>query len=253
MKFKHIAIITTALVIIAGLAMISPLFFHNNSPEARPKVMLSFGVVESDYMVEWCQDLASLLEDNNIGASVFFVGKVVEQYPQVISLFSDKVDIGSQTYNNANLTSILDYSVKLREVTQGKMAVDNAGTLYSCIFKAPYYATDQDIYSLLSRSGIIADFSYVNQYNVYLDGKFVKFDAVTYQACDYTSEFFSNISKTAGPVIIYFDNKDEISYIESIISNLNGSDFEYVNASELTGINLTNRGNDLVVGKIAAN
>ena len=232
----------TALVIMAGLAMISPAFFRLNNIEPKQKVMLSFNVSESADIVQWCKDLSSLLNRHNLGASVFIVGKVAEQYPQVVSSFGDKVDIGSQTYSDLNLTDISDYSVKLQEVKDGKMAVDNAGNLNTRVFRAPLGATDGDIYSLLSRSGILADFSYETQYNVYKDGQFVKYDALVYEARNYSTDFFSTLSQATKPIIIVFDNGYPISDVEAVILGLKKADVEFVSASELTGLTLTTRG-----------
>lgn len=241
MKLKHVAIIATVMVIIAGFAMISPLFFRSNGIEEEKRVMLSFSVSESTGVVEWCRDLSSLLDTYDIGASVFIVGKLATQYPEIVSYFGDKVDIGSQTYSNTKLTSISDYSLKLEEVQQGKAAVDSAGKLSSKLFRAPYGATDQDIYSLLSRSGILADFSYLNQYNIYQDSQFIKHEAVVYDKNDLSPNFFQEISQSTKPLIITFDNTCSISDIESFLSEIEAGHPDFVSASELAGIPLTIR------------
>lgn len=242
MKLKYVALGTTALVIAAGLAMISPLFLQPDNIEPKQKVMLSFSISESADIVQRCEDLSSLLNTYNIGATVFVAGRVAQQHPEVVLCFGNKVDIGSQTYSNIDLTSITDYSVKLQEVKEGKQAVDNAGDLYTRAFRAPFGATDQDIYSLLSRSGIVADFSYQNQYNVYQDGQFVRYEAVTYVAQDCSPGFFSTLTSTTKPVIVSFDNGQSVSDIEMLISSLEEANMEFVNASELTGLTLTIRG-----------
>ncbi len=242
MRLKHAAIITTVLVLVAGFAMISPLFLRLDRAEPKQEVMLSFSVSESDDVVEWCKDLSSVLNGYNMGATVFIVGEVAERYPQIVSYFGDKVDVGSQTYDNINLTSITDYSLKLEEVKEGKIAVDGAGNLYSRVFRAPFGATDKDIYSLLSRSGIMADFSYPNQYNLYQNGQFVKYDAAVYEGQDYSPDFFSTLSDISTPIIIIFDNTCPLSSIETFISGLDKGKLEFVNASELAGFTLTDRG-----------
>ncbi len=241
MRLRHAAIITTVLVLVAGFAMISPLFLRMDKAESRQRVMLSFSVSESGNALEWCQNLSSVLNSYEIGATVFVVGKVAEQYPQVVSCFGDRVDVGSQTYSNIALTSISDYSLKLREVEEGKAAVDNAGNLYSRAFRAPFGATDQDIYSLLNRNGIVADFSYPNQYNLYRNGQFVRYDAAVYEGRDYSADFFSTLTDISTPIIIFFDNTCPISDIETFISGLDKGRLEFVNASELAEFTLTDR------------
>jgi len=241
LRLRHAAIIATVLVIVAGFAMISPLFLRPDRTEPKQRVMLSFSVSESNDAPQWCKNLSSILNNYNIGATVFVVGKVAEQYPQVVSYFGDRVDIGSQTYNNIDLTSIPDYSLKLQEVEEGKTAVDNAGNFYSRVFRAPFGATDQDIYSLLSRSGIMADFSYDNQYNLYQNGQFVRYDAAVYEGRDYSPDFFLTLPNIPKPLIIVFDNTYPISSIESFISGLKKGHLEFVNASQLAGFTLTDR------------
>jgi hypothetical protein len=254
-KIKHIAIFTTSLVIIAGFAMIIPLFSPNNETEYKQKVMLCFNIntPESPDIIEWCQNLAASLDNHDIEACIFIVGEVADRYPQVVSCFGDKIDIGSYTYSHLNLTTVPDYSIKLQEVKEGKMAVDIAGSLYSRIFRAPYGATDQDIYSLLSRSDILADFSCENQYNVFHDGQFIKYDSIAYESSDYPPSFFSHLSHTAEPIFIIFNNENLLSDIDGIISSLKANDVIFVNASSLTGLTLTIRGDEHATYKSASN
>jgi peptidoglycan/xylan/chitin deacetylase (PgdA/CDA1 family) len=226
--------------------MISPLFFRANGaatvpPEPSQNVMLAFSVAEKEGVAEWCKQLASLLDDYDMGAVVFFPGQLAEKSPECIWDFNNKVDIGSQTYSNVNLTTISDYSLKLNEVEEGKRAVDEADEFVSKSFIAPFKATDQDIFSLLERSGILADFSYDSQYNVYENGRFVKHDAATFNGTDYQPGYFLALPHSEYPVIIYFDNTSYITDIGNYLSILNGGHFKFINASELAGIPLTIR------------
>jgi hypothetical protein len=109
------------------------------------------------------------------------------------------------------------------------------------VFRAPFGATDQDIYSLLSRSGILADFSYNDQYNVYQNGQFVRYDAAVYEGRDYSPDYFLALPDISKPIIIFFDNRCPISSIETFISTLKKGNLEFVNASELAGFTLTDR------------
>lgn len=241
MRLRHAAIIVTALVVIAGFAMISPIFLKGDKSDPKQKVMLGFSISESSDVLEWCGNLSSILNRYDIGATVFIVGNVAEKYPQIVSCFSDKVDIGSQTYNNVDLTSISDYSLKLQQVKEGKTAVDHAGNCYSKVFRAPFGATDQDIYSLLTRSGIMADFSYDNQFNLYQNGQFMRYNVTVYMGQDYSPYFFSALPYISVPLIIIFNSTYPIGSIEMLISGINNDHLEFVNASELAGFCLTER------------
>ncbi len=242
MNIKLAATIATALVIIVGFAIISPLFFHPAVPEVKQKILLSFSVTNSTNSVEWCKNLSTILDNHHIGAIVFITGKIAEENPETVLAFSSKVDIGSRTYNNVNLNQIPDYSFKLQEIIQGKLAIDRAGNLTSKAFQAPYQATDQDIYSLLNRANITADFSYNDQYNLYQNNQFIKFEAKTYDAQTHPPELFLEQPSTGQPIIITFNDTYTTDSIVAFLDKLITGHFEFVNASELTGTTLTVRG-----------
>jgi peptidoglycan/xylan/chitin deacetylase (PgdA/CDA1 family) len=218
------------------------MFLQSPRPDTRLKVMLSFSVTESDNIETWCQNLSDILTKYSVEATIFFVGKVAEQNPDCVTVFSNKIDIGSQTYNNLDLTSISDYSIQLEEVRNGKLSVDAVGNLDSKVFRAPFGATDQNIYSLLSRNNILVDFSYENQYNVYQNEQFVKIEAESYQWPEIPIETLSNNQEFSTPIILYFDNTVAISEIENLIIQLKNSDLDFVSASSLVGEQLTIRG-----------
>jgi peptidoglycan/xylan/chitin deacetylase (PgdA/CDA1 family) len=241
LKLKHAAAIATTLVILAGFAMISPLYLQTGRTAPQPKVMLGFTVSDHGNVLKWCQELSSVLNRQDIGATVFVSGRAADTYPHIFSYFSDRVDVGSEAYDNIDLTGIPDYAAKLKEVQSGKNAVDSAGNLVSRIFRAPFSATDQDIYSLLSRSGILVDFSYNNQYNVYQKGQFIRYAAAVYQGRDYSPDYLATLVTGSKPVIILFDNAYPVSSIEIYISALKNAGITFANASELTGFVLTDR------------
>lgn len=242
MNLRHAAIIATALVLIVGFAMIAPLYLRESKIEPKQKIMLTFSVLDSENSVEWCQNLSKILASHNMAAVVFFVGQVAEQNPQAVTCFSNKVDIGSETFSYVNLTSIYDYSIKLQEVQQGKAAVDNAGKLNSQIFQAPYGATDSDIYSLLNRSGILLDLSQTNSYNYYQNGQFIKFDDSTFNAKDHTPDYYIGKTQSSTLKIIEFDDTWSTPTINTFLNKLSTGNFEFISASDLTGIDLTHLG-----------
>jgi hypothetical protein len=234
----------TTVVIAVGLVMVVvPAYTHTLEHNRLPPVMLSFSIVDTHNAPGWCSDLSSVLEKYDVPATVFVTGWVADQHPGCVSaLSSSKIDIGSQTYSYANLTS-LDYTRALEEVRKGKNAVNAAGNLDSRLFKSPYGSTDLNTYSLLSRSGITADFSYESQYNKYEDGQFVKYGIVEYREPTYSPESIRGLLAGKKPAVINFDNSDSIERIDSFISELvSDSEIRLVNASELAGLELTARG-----------
>jgi hypothetical protein len=95
---------------------------------------------------------------------------------------------------------------------------------------------------LLSRSDILADFSYENQYNIYQDGQFIKFEATAYNGSENSAEFFLSLSNSETPIIINFDNTFSVAEVSIFVSKLKSGNFEFLRASEVLGFDLTLRG-----------
>lgn len=241
MKLIHAATISTGLILVLGLAMVVPIYIHfPNQPRKQLTVILLFSVTDPQNAAAWCGDLSAFLTEKNVKAMVFISGLVADLYPESVKVFPAFVDIGSQTYSYVNLTSIPDYLDQLEEVRKGKEAVDRAGNLDSRLFRAPYGSTDANIYSLLNRSGIVADFSYDEHYNKYHNGQFIKFELKTYNGTEHSAEFFLSIKQTDEPVAIVFDDFTSVNEIKSLVTDLLGT-VRFANASEVTGLDLTVR------------
>lgn len=237
MKIVHVGAISTGTVILLGILMVIPPFIQPSPPL---RIALAFSVVDENNALNWCHDLSRVLEKYDVKATVFVTGRIADLYPNCVRDFSNSVDIGSQTYHYVSLTTINDYAAQLDEIKRGKEAVDRAGKLSSKVFKAPYEETNENIYSFLSRSGILADFSYDHQYNKYYQGQFIKFNLDEYDGNEHNTDFFRSLPVT-NPVLITFDDSTPVEKIDDFISNLKSHHIVFVSASELTGIELTVR------------
>lgn len=238
----HISTIATSLVILGGVAIVLPDFIRVQEPT---RLLLTFDIIYDIKLPDWCNDLSDLLEYENVHAAVFISGKIAQKYPNCLNSFKDGIDIGSQTYNYVNLNSISDYSQKLLEIKNGKEAVDSAGNLDSKLFRAPFGNTDDNIYSLLHRSNILADFSYDSQYNKFQNGKFIKYEISKYNYSEITNEIINYTEQTDEPILLNFDNTIEISNIKEIISEIKLHPIKFVSASELVETKLTIRHGDV--------
>jgi hypothetical protein len=254
MKLAHLAMVSTGVVVVLGLVMVISAFTLHKEVDQRIPVLLAFSVVGNDSgtATAWCKDLSAMLVQQQVKAAVFVTGKVAQSSPSCVSSFPSGIDIGSQTYSYSNLTAISDYAAALEEVKSGKQAVDRAGNLDSKLFRAPYDATDENIYSLLTKSGILADFSYKSQYNRYENNQFVKYDLKSLEGDSQGLKLFSLISggsdrtpqMTLVPVTINFDSSMPVEKIEKFVSDLKsgyGDSIHFVNASDLAGMSLTVR------------
>jgi peptidoglycan/xylan/chitin deacetylase (PgdA/CDA1 family) len=237
-------LVATVAVLVVGVVVALPPFLQ--LPRGPP-VLLAFNITSDDNMPTWCFEVSDTLEKNRLDAVVFFSGNITEKYPQCVASFDGNIDIGSSTYSYKNLTNITDYSEQLREIQEDKNAVDLAGNLDSRSFRAPYGNTDNNIYSLSNRSGILADFSYSDRYHKYYQGKFIWFRITGYNASSISGEYIRDLQydENDRPVQIDIDNTVPLNKVQEIIGSLKDKRANFLNASELTGIQLTIRGGSM--------
>jgi peptidoglycan/xylan/chitin deacetylase (PgdA/CDA1 family) len=247
MKLFKASLISTILIIAIGAGLASQVFL-TVADVPKQTVMISVNMNDERNLPQWCDELSTFLETSGIKATVFVTGKIAETYPECISSLAanKRLDIGSQTYNYVSLPSIPDYSIKLKEVQNGKSAVDSAGKINSRFFKAPLGKTDDDVYSLLNRSSILADFSYRDHYNKYYQGYYIWFNVTSFDVTGHEASFYQTLAITDTPVIINFDNHNSVEQLKELVSQLKSSHFNFVNASDLTHLELTVRGEDQV-------
>lgn len=227
MKLVHVGIISTSLVIAIGVSLVAPALILPHMPQVHP-VFLSFAITDSYNLPYWCNDLSDVLKKFDAKATVFISGNLAEKYPDCVTVFGKNAQIGSMTYNYVSLPNS-DYLLQLDEVQHGKQAIDTIGNLDSKAFRAPFSQTDQNIYSLLTRSGIIADFSYNDHFNIYENGQFVKYDLKTFNNP-------SEITLSDKPIIsqFLFVNTYPIEDISNTISELKSHNAQFVTSADLT-------------------
>ncbi|MEW5840390.1 polysaccharide deacetylase family protein [Nitrososphaera sp.] len=250
MKIIYLGALSTGLVVILGMVAVLPAFTQQNAPP-QLDAMLVFEVnkAAADNLPYWCTGLAETLKKYDVRATIFMPGSVADSYPRCVVEFAadDRIDIGSQTYSYVNLASIPDYTRALDEVKSGKHAIDRAGRLDSQLFRAPSgTVVDPDIYSLLSRSGIFADFSYSTHYNKFLDGQFIRYKIQSFDGTQYPPEHFFALKEISDPIIISFDNSVPIKQIDAFLAGITAGKPEdyklrFANASDVARMPLTIR------------
>ena len=236
-------VLATAIVIVIGVLYAAPPYIKwVESSQRVPAVMLSFSITNDQNMPEWCQNLAELLNKNQLNAVVFFPGKIAEKYPGCVESFHRGIDIGSSTYSFMQLSAERDYLVQLEDVRKGKAVLDSVAHVDSRSFKAPFGYTDDNIYSLLSRNNITADFSKDGSYNKYDNEIFVYHDMITINLNDVSNEQIATQieMKPSSPVQITADNSVPLEKISLLVNEiLQKHNAKFVNASEVTGTSLT--------------
>ena len=240
MKLSHVATITTALVLIVGIGLISPMFFRVPNPENQPHVAIFLYVTGEGNSTSWCREVSSSL-GTETKATVFFVGEVVDENPQIVTSFGPHVDLGSLTYHYRSLLSSDDYTAQLLEIQEGKMAVDAAANVDSKLFAAPFGIVNNNIFSQLKRSGITTDFSYNDHYNKLWNGSFITMPLKYVEGANIN---FGDIPKNSvdPPTVVVFSSATSSAQIIQTFQELKKAGFEFINASDIVGFDLVVRG-----------
>ena len=233
--------IITAFVIVIGVVLLYPAL-HLDRLNEKNMVLLTFNIINSTNMPTWCDDMSKFLHENNIHSTIFITGIMADTYPNCVVSFSKDNDIGSMSHSYDAITSTSTHTDQLSNIREGKAAVDKQGKLNSTIFRAPRGIVDENIYSLLTQSHILADFSYNDHYNVYTDGLSGKI----FYRFPMTSLGNISDSKISGrdenvPVMINFYNYDSVQKIQEFINSISKNPHRFVTASELTRMELTIR------------
>ncbi len=251
--------IITAFIIVIGVALLYPALkletkfiaknqsaknqsAKNQSANDRQLVLLTFNIVNTSNMPTWCYELSKFLQDNKVPSTIFITGDIADRYPTCVTSFGSDVDIGSSSYTYNNITLIPDYIAQLDVIKKGKKSIDSRGMVNSTLFRAPYGDVDENIYSQLARSKIVADFSYSDHYNVYTNGSsgktFYRFPLITSNNLSESQKIVPNPNI---PLMINFYNYEPIRSIEEFLNSNSRFHYQFQSASELTKINLTLR------------
>jgi hypothetical protein len=235
-------IIATILVVSIGVGMIAPVFLTDAASKDKLNValMIDLGNASND---TWAKEVVHLLDSEVIRATVFASGDYAYTHPELIIGLGEAVDLGSQTQTYSNLTEIPDYTLQLGEVADGKSAIDSVAGVESRIFRAPYGSTNDDVYSILSRSGILADFSYSDHYNVWYNGQFIRMDLPVYTLSAENVLEVSSLVKQgeSDTVIVIVDEVCPSQVLSQLLASMDQGQFHLVNASDLLGFSVTIR------------
>jgi hypothetical protein len=234
--------IITGIVIVLGVALLYPALRIGNNQDEKQLILLTFNIVNSSNLPTWCDGLSQYLLENNIHSTIFITGIMADTYPTCASGFGEDTDVGSMSYDYTEITSIRSYPDQLNQILKGKQSIDKQGKLNSTVFRAPYGIVDENIYSLLSRSHILADFSYDDHYNVFTDGlsgkTFYWFPSKT--LTNLSGLQYSDVNSKM-PLMINFYNYDSLKNIAEVVNMTSKYSHRYVSASEITNVRLTSR------------
>jgi peptidoglycan/xylan/chitin deacetylase (PgdA/CDA1 family) len=240
MRVNQVGAFITFLVILAGVAMIAPAFTRTIRRENPPRVAIFIYVTDESSGDEWCNEVSSYLKQKGITASIFFTGRVADSQPDWVKKF-EGYDIGSLTYSYIDLTTITDYSIQLAEIKNGKIAVDAAGGFDSRLFSSLNENVTNDIYSQLRRAGIVADFSYPDHY-IKLNGEvYITMPLNVIEGTSITPDTTTDTLGNTPTVIKLYNNTPKQTVIQ-IIEDLRAKGCRFLNASEITGLELVVRG-----------
>lgn len=95
---------------------------------------------------EKTSQIIDLLEKYNAKGVFFFIGKKIDQHPEIAKLASEKGhSVGSHSYHHGNLFDVLPTSKVAEELRQTEKAIENATGKPCVLFRPPYGITNPNI------------------------------------------------------------------------------------------------------------
>jgi hypothetical protein len=240
MKLEHQAMLATGIILAVGLTIVLIVFLPQekqyvaNISAHHANVLVTFDLTSPSK--EWCSGMNDMLRHDNIQGIVFISGIDASNNTSCVLDIPSYVSVGSKTYDGVILPSIADYTEQLRQVHDGKQDIDQLVGVNTVVFKAPHNIVDQNIFSLLSNNNILLDFSYIDHYNKFYNGKFLRFDIKSYNGSSLSSSDITSIIGSNEPVMVYFDNSQSISTINNVLSNMTAGNVYFSSMKDITGV-----------------
>lgn len=227
-------IIATSLTVMTGLIILLPVFLV---PQHQTNVLLTIDINTSESLTEIC-NFIPILQQNNIPITFFISGKDAEENKNCLSNLPKNIVVGSKTYDNIILPTIDDYSIQLDEVQRGKQTIDSITHTNTIFFRSPQGITDDNIYSLLSKNGILGDFSYSDHYNKYYKKKFLRFDISAYNGTKLSEQELYSIVMKSDTMWVYFSGEISVGHVLDMINVMKKQHVNFVSINEMTGLGI---------------
>lgn len=103
--------------------------------------------------LKYTNKLLDILDENNVKATFFVVGKMVKRYPFLLKeIYTRGHEIGSHSYNHPILTNLSRESV-IRELELSRIEMKNACGIDVSLFRPPFGRYNNEVISIANARG----------------------------------------------------------------------------------------------------
>jgi len=195
--------------------------FANAENETNKLVCLRF---DDGPRAEQTRRILEILEAENVKATFAFIGKYVEQSPEVVKeTLAAGHEVANHSYDHPNMTKLSEEENRA-DLTKAQEVIEQAGGMRPKIFFAPFNAFDEPLLAILADMGMM-----------------LPQDAKIYPALDWqkgitAEEIKKNLLKIEedkGYLLIHDWSDGSISVLPEVIQTLKQRGYRFVTAGEM--------------------
>jgi len=139
-------------VVVWGSFDITLGYFINSITHKRTKIK-EVALTFDDGPTEFTPKFLDILQESNIKATFFCIGKQIEKYPEVFQRIIDEGHtIGNHTYSHSNNTGFLSTSKMIEEIERCDQVMLKIGDLKTNLYRPPFGVTNPNIAKAIQKT-----------------------------------------------------------------------------------------------------
>lgn len=128
-------------------------YFVNSITHKKTKIK-EVALTFDDGPTEFTPKFLDLLQENNIKATFFCIGKQIEKYPETFQrIISEGHTIGNHTYSHSNQTGFLYTSKMIEEIEKCDAVMLKTGNFKTDHYRPPFGVTNPNIAKAIKKTG----------------------------------------------------------------------------------------------------
>jgi peptidoglycan/xylan/chitin deacetylase (PgdA/CDA1 family) len=128
-------------------------YFVNSITHKRTKIK-EVALTFDDGPTEFTPKFLDILQENNIKATFFCIGKQIEKHPEIFQrIIAEGHTIGNHTYSHCNQTGFLSASKMVEEIEKCDEVMLKTGNLKTRLYRPPFGVTNPNIAKAIKQTG----------------------------------------------------------------------------------------------------
>lgn len=140
-------------LVIWGASDVSLGYFVNSIIRKRTK-KIEVALTFDDGPTEFTPKFLDLLQENNVKATFFCIGKQIEKHPEIFRrIIHEGHCVGNHTYSHYNKTGLLSTKEMIVEIQKCDDSIQQFGNITTKLYRPPFGVTNPNIARAISKTG----------------------------------------------------------------------------------------------------